>query len=170
MTVSGITGINLPALEKRFQFTSKDLGLIAASNDLSAILLICFVSFYGQFGNKIKWLGYGAMITGECAWVNVFANKIRERITISYGYCGHSVTEVCFPNVRTALRISAVHPITLLKLDIKGLCFAAVGLRTRYISSFSLTVAVCSQRLVALCSPFLKLLSGHINLHWKTRQ
>jgi len=63
MTVSGFTGINLPALEKRFQLTSKDLGLIAASNDISAILLVCFVSFYGQFGNKIKWLGYGAVVT-----------------------------------------------------------------------------------------------------------
>lgn len=63
MTVSGITGISLPALEKRFQLTSKDLGVISASNDISAILLICFVSFYGQFGNKIKWIGYGAIIT-----------------------------------------------------------------------------------------------------------
>ena len=65
MTVNGITGISLPALEKRFQLTSKDLGVISASNDISAILLICFVSFYGQFGNKIKWIGYGAIITGE---------------------------------------------------------------------------------------------------------
>ncbi|XP_015752408.1 PREDICTED: solute carrier organic anion transporter family member 4A1-like [Acropora digitifera] len=63
MTVNGITGISLPALEKRFQLTSKDLGVISASNDISAILLICFVSFYGQFGNKIKWIGYGAIIT-----------------------------------------------------------------------------------------------------------
>lgn len=65
MTVNGITGISLPTLEKRFQLTSKDLGIISASNDISAILLICFVSFYGQFGNKIKWIGCGAIITGE---------------------------------------------------------------------------------------------------------
>lgn len=64
MIVSGITSINLPALEKRFQLNSKDLGLIAASNDISAILLVSFVSFYGQFGNKIKWLGNGMLITG----------------------------------------------------------------------------------------------------------
>ena len=65
MTVSGITSINLPALEKRFQLSSQDLGLIAASNDMSAILLVSFVSFYGEFGNKIKWLGYGTLITGQ---------------------------------------------------------------------------------------------------------
>ncbi|XP_078383103.1 solute carrier organic anion transporter family member 4A1-like [Oculina patagonica] len=63
MIVNGITSINIPALEKRFQLSSKDLGLIVASNDISAILLVCFVSFYGEFGNKIKWLGYGALIT-----------------------------------------------------------------------------------------------------------
>jgi len=68
MVVSGMTSINLPALEKRFQLSSKDLGLIAASNDISAILLVSFVSFYGEFGNKIKWLGYGMLITGQFHW------------------------------------------------------------------------------------------------------
>ena len=62
--MNGITSLNLPSLEKRFQLSSKDLGLIAASNDISAIVLVCFVSFYGEFGNKIKWLGYGTLITG----------------------------------------------------------------------------------------------------------
>lgn len=64
MTVNGITAINLPTLEKRFQLNSKDLGIIAASNDISAIVLVCFVSFYGEFGNKIRWLGYGTLVTG----------------------------------------------------------------------------------------------------------
>ena len=63
-----MTNINLPALEKRFQLSSKDLGLIPASNDISAIVLISFVSFYGEFGNKIKWLGYGMLITGQLQW------------------------------------------------------------------------------------------------------
>jgi len=69
MVVSGMTSINLPALEKRFQLSSKDLGLIAASNDISAILLVSFVSFYGEFGNKIKWLGYGMLITAMGCFV-----------------------------------------------------------------------------------------------------
>jgi organic anion transporter 4A len=65
MTVGGITSVILPTLEKRFQFESTHLGFIAGSNDISGILLVCFVSFYGGFGNKIKWLGYGALLTGE---------------------------------------------------------------------------------------------------------
>ena len=71
MTVGGFSNISLPALEKRFQFNSKELGLIAASNDISSVLLICFVSFYGQFGNKVKWLGYGTIITGLCSLAQV---------------------------------------------------------------------------------------------------
>ena len=61
----GITSLVLPTIEKRFHLSAKDLGFIAASNDISAILIVCFVSFYGGYGNKIRWLGYGALITGE---------------------------------------------------------------------------------------------------------
>ena len=64
LAVNGITSLNLPTLERRFQLTGKELGLIAASNDISALLLVAFVSFYGDYGNKIRWLGYGALVTG----------------------------------------------------------------------------------------------------------
>ena len=65
MTVNGLIMMNLQVLEKRFQLSSKDIGFIAASNDISAILLTCFVSFYGTYANKAKWLGYGALLTGK---------------------------------------------------------------------------------------------------------
>ena len=61
----GITNLMLPTLEKRFHMTAKELGFIAASNDISALVIVCFVSFYGGYGNKVKWLGYGAFVTGE---------------------------------------------------------------------------------------------------------
>ena len=66
MVVSGLTSVVLPTIEKRFQFSSKEAGFIAASNDISAILLTSFVSFYGGYGNKPKWLGCGALLTGTC--------------------------------------------------------------------------------------------------------
>ena len=64
MTVTGITVMNLPILEKRFQLTSKEIGFIAASNDISAIILTSFVSFYGTYACKPKWLGFGSLLTG----------------------------------------------------------------------------------------------------------
>ena len=55
----------LPVIEKRFQMTSKDLGIIAAANDIPGLVLISFVNYFGEHGNKIKWLGYGGRITGK---------------------------------------------------------------------------------------------------------
>ena len=65
MAVGGITNVVLSTIEKRFQFTSKEAGFIAASNDISAIILTSFVSFYGGYANKPKWLGLGSLFTGK---------------------------------------------------------------------------------------------------------
>lgn len=65
MTVNGFTNLFLLTLEKRFQLTSAEVGFVAASNDIAGILLTALVSFYGTYGNKIKWLGYGSIITGK---------------------------------------------------------------------------------------------------------
>lgn len=63
--MNGFTNLFLLTLEKRFQLTSTDVGFIAASNDVAGILLTALVSFYGTYGNKIRWLGYGSVITGK---------------------------------------------------------------------------------------------------------
>lgn len=65
MTVGGVTSLVLSTIEKRFQFSSKEAGFIAASNDISAILLTSFISFYGGYANKPKWLGLGSLLTGK---------------------------------------------------------------------------------------------------------
>ena len=54
----------IPTIEKRFQMTSQDMGIITAANDIPGLILIGFVSYFGENGNKVKWLGYGALITG----------------------------------------------------------------------------------------------------------
>ena len=65
MAVGGFTNALLSTIEKRFQFTSKEAGFIAASNDIVAILLTSLVSFYGGYGSKPRWLGGGALLTGN---------------------------------------------------------------------------------------------------------
>lgn len=64
MVVNGFTNLFLLTLERRFQLTSTEVGFIAASNDIAGIVLTSLVSFYGTYGNKIKWLGYGSVVTG----------------------------------------------------------------------------------------------------------
>ena len=68
MAVGGITNVVLSTIEKRFQFSSKEAGFIAASNDISAIILTSFVSFYGGYANKPKWLGLGSLLTGRVTY------------------------------------------------------------------------------------------------------
>ncbi|XP_065641204.1 solute carrier organic anion transporter family member 4C1 [Hydra vulgaris] len=63
MIINGFTNVGLSTLEKQFKFSSKQSGMIVAAKECSSLLLIAFLSFYGSFGNKPKYLGYGAMVT-----------------------------------------------------------------------------------------------------------
>lgn len=63
MIVNGFTNVGLGTLEKQFKLTSKQSGMIVAAKELSSLLLIAFLSFYGSFGHKPKYLGYGAIST-----------------------------------------------------------------------------------------------------------
>lgn len=76
MTVGGISSAVLTTIEKRFQFTSRETGFIAASNDISAILLTFIASYCGGYGNKSKWLGYGALITGVGCFIHALPHFI----------------------------------------------------------------------------------------------
>ncbi len=66
--MNGLPVLILPSIEKRFSLTSKELGIIAAANDVAAILLVVFISFYGDYGNKIKWVAGGAAVAGHALY------------------------------------------------------------------------------------------------------
>ena len=63
--VAGLTGVNLPDIEKEFGFSSKKSAVILLANDIGGILMLPFVSFYGTHAKKPKWIGIGAIITGK---------------------------------------------------------------------------------------------------------
>lgn len=63
MTANGFTAAGLTALEKRFKLSSKQTGMIVAANDVSALFLIVFISYYGGHSHKARWLGFGALVT-----------------------------------------------------------------------------------------------------------
>lgn len=63
MIVTGLTAAGLTSLEKRFKLTSKQTGMIVAANDVSALILIIFISYFGGHRNKARWLGIGALVT-----------------------------------------------------------------------------------------------------------
>ena len=69
MSVLGILAVVMPQIEKRFNFSSFDIGMLAASNDVAAIVFGLLISHYGHYGNKVRWIGVGGIITGNCVWV-----------------------------------------------------------------------------------------------------
>lgn len=109
MCVSGFTNLYLLTLEKRFQLTSTEVGFVAASNDIAGIVLTALVSFYGTYGNKPRWLGYGCAITGLGCLIFVLPQALvgrYEPLLNSNGFgngelCQLSVngtSEFCFSN------------------------------------------------------------------------
>ena len=63
MSINAFVNLSLPSLEKQFSFSSKQTGLIAASNEISAIIFVPFISFYGGFRHKARWIGFGGLVT-----------------------------------------------------------------------------------------------------------
>lgn len=62
--VLGILTIMMPQIEKRFNFSGFDVGMIAAANDVPAVIFGLIISHYGNFGNKVKLIGFGGIVTG----------------------------------------------------------------------------------------------------------
>ncbi|XP_066934957.1 solute carrier organic anion transporter family member 4C1-like [Clytia hemisphaerica] len=69
MTVNGFIGASIPHIEREFGLTSTQSGILLASNDLTAILFVLFVSYYGERGHKPTWLGIGSIVTGLGAFI-----------------------------------------------------------------------------------------------------
>ena len=63
MIVQGFTNVGLSTLEKQFKLSSKESGTIVAAKEISSLLLIAFLSYYGSFGHKPKYLAVGALVT-----------------------------------------------------------------------------------------------------------
>ena len=63
--LAGITMVSIPAIQKEFGFTSKLAGIIVGGYNVSAPIAICIVSYFGSKGNKPKWIGTGAILTGK---------------------------------------------------------------------------------------------------------
>lgn len=50
-------------MERRFQLSSKQAGMIVAAHDVSSLILVVFISYYGETRHKAKWIGIGALVT-----------------------------------------------------------------------------------------------------------
>ena len=59
----------MPQIEKRFNFSSFVIGMIAAANDVAVFVFGLIISHYGNFGNKVRLIGVGGIIAGKCIFL-----------------------------------------------------------------------------------------------------
>ncbi|XP_048583735.1 solute carrier organic anion transporter family member 4A1-like [Nematostella vectensis] len=96
MGVNTLVSVALPTLERRFSLTSQMSGFIMSSNDITALIVVVFVSFFGSYGHKTKWLGGGAIITGLSCLLFTLPKFIAEKHDPTGARSG--ISPYCIPN------------------------------------------------------------------------
>ncbi|XP_072038989.1 solute carrier organic anion transporter family member 4A1-like [Amphiura filiformis] len=61
MTVNGVIYVSTTTLERRFSLTSVKSGFISSCYDFAVMSVVVFVTYFGERGNKPKWLAFGAL-------------------------------------------------------------------------------------------------------------
>lgn len=64
MIINGFINTVVTSIERRFDLSSSQTGLIVSSYDIAACVCLIFVSYYGGNGHKPQWLGWGVLIMG----------------------------------------------------------------------------------------------------------
>nr|XP_009860360.2 solute carrier organic anion transporter family member 4A1-like isoform X1 [Ciona intestinalis]XP_026692687.1 solute carrier organic anion transporter family member 4A1-like isoform X2 [Ciona intestinalis] len=62
--INGHVNVIITTIEKRFDLTSTESGLIASCYDIGACVAVLFVTYMGAHGNKPQWVGWGIALIG----------------------------------------------------------------------------------------------------------
>ncbi|XP_007882858.1 solute carrier organic anion transporter family member 4A1 [Callorhinchus milii] len=62
LIVNGFINTVITSIERRFDLRSYHSGMIASSYDIAACICLTFVSYFGGYGHKPRWLGWGVLI------------------------------------------------------------------------------------------------------------
>ena len=57
MAVSGFVNVNISSMERRFELSSSESGLIPSSYDIVSALSILPISYFGGLGSKPRYIG-----------------------------------------------------------------------------------------------------------------
>ncbi|CAK8680098.1 unnamed protein product [Clavelina lepadiformis] len=95
--VNGHTPVIISTIEKRFELTSTESGLIASMYDIGGSLTILFVTYVGGRRHKPQWVGWGLFMVG----LSGIIFSIPHFVAPTYSFqemtnvCGNSATENC---------------------------------------------------------------------------
>ena len=85
MSINTFVNTSIHSIEKQFLFNSKQSGFIAASSEITSLLFVPFVSFFGGYSHKARLLGYGSLVTGLGALLFVLPSFLVGRYDPSGG-------------------------------------------------------------------------------------
>jgi len=60
----GLTSVVLSSLETRYKFSSIQVGMIASTFDITVLVTVIFISYFGGNSHKPRWLGAGVLVQG----------------------------------------------------------------------------------------------------------
>lgn len=60
----GFISVVLSSLERRYQLTSVQAGLIASIFDVAVLITVIFISYFAGKGHKPRWLGVSLLVQG----------------------------------------------------------------------------------------------------------
>uniref|UniRef100_A0A8C6S0R1 Solute carrier organic anion transporter family member n=1 Tax=Neogobius melanostomus TaxID=47308 RepID=A0A8C6S0R1_9GOBI len=64
LLINGLVNTVVTSIERRFELSSSQTGLIVSSYDIAACVCLAFASYFGGNGHKPRWLGWGMIIMG----------------------------------------------------------------------------------------------------------
>ncbi|CAL1532840.1 unnamed protein product [Lymnaea stagnalis] len=82
MAVNGFVNTVISTIEKRYEISSTESGLIASCYDIVFVLLVIPVSYFGGHGHKPRYLGVGILILGIGSFVFALPHFISASYTV----------------------------------------------------------------------------------------
>ena len=107
MIVTGMAGVVISSIEKRFFLKSKEVGALTACYDVAAACMAIVVSYYGH-SHKPRWLGFGAAILG----IGCFCFALPHLLVGNYAVGMRETSDLCFQNTTGINADLWIHKIT----------------------------------------------------------
>ncbi|GFS11998.1 solute carrier organic anion transporter family member [Elysia marginata] len=82
MAINGFVNTVISTLERRFEITSTESGLIASCYDIMFVLLVIPISYFGGRGHKPRYLGIGILVLGLGSFVFSLPHFITEEYVV----------------------------------------------------------------------------------------
>uniref|UniRef100_A0A8C4YXQ5 Solute carrier organic anion transporter family member n=1 Tax=Gadus morhua TaxID=8049 RepID=A0A8C4YXQ5_GADMO len=97
LMVSGCLKSSVSTIERRYGFTSQELGLLVAFNEVGNVMLIMFVSFFGSRVHRPRLIGAGALLASVSSLIIALPHFLSRpyQFAAHPGICECSLSQAC---------------------------------------------------------------------------